>query len=63
MEGLDETLCARVDAVIRAHKSQLLSTTGPQAAIGELVTRSEGLEKALRDRGAELSTTASILGG
>ena len=60
MEGLDETLCARVDAVIRAHKSQLLSTTGPQAAIGELVTRSEGLEKALREIALEVQKLAAF---
>ena len=59
METLDETLCGRVDAVIRSHKSRLLSTTGPQAAIGKLVTRCEGLEKALREIALEVQKLAA----
>ena len=59
METLEETLCGRVDEVIRSHKSLLLSTTGPVAAIGELVTRSEGLEEALREIAREVQKLAA----
>jgi hypothetical protein len=59
METLDETLCGRVDEVIRSHKSLLLSTTGTRAAIGELATRCEGLEKALREIALEVQKLAA----
>ena len=59
METLDETLCERVDEVIRSHKNLLLSTTGPVAAIGELVRRSEGLEEALREIALEVQKLAT----
>jgi hypothetical protein len=58
METLDETLCERVDDAIRSHKSLLLSTTGPVAAIGELVRRIEGLEEALREIALEVQKLA-----
>ena len=48
METVDEALSNRVDAAIQAHKRAVLSTSGPTTAIGELVTRLEGLELTLR---------------
>ncbi len=59
MQTLDETLCGRVDEVIRSHKSLLLSTTGTTDAIGELVRRSEGLEQALREIALEVQKLAA----
>ena len=55
MEVLDETLCARVDDLIRSHqRQQLLSTTGSRLSIAELAARSEGHEKALREIALEV---------
>ena len=47
MESLDEVLRERVDALTGSKKARLLSTTGTQAAIAELIARSDRLEKAL----------------
>jgi predicted sugar kinase len=58
METLEETLCERVDEAIESHKGLLLSTTGPVAAIGELVTRVEGLEEAIREIALEVQRLA-----
>jgi predicted sugar kinase len=58
MEGVYETLCERVDELIAAHKGQLLSTTGTDAAITELIARSEGLEKAIREIAIEVGQVA-----
>ncbi len=58
MNTLDQTLGERVDELIRAHKGQLLSTTGPQTAIAELAARSEGLEKAIRELALEVQRLA-----
>jgi predicted sugar kinase len=54
MKALDETLCGRVDEAIESHKSVLLTTSGPLSAIGELLTRIEGLEEAIRQIAAEV---------
>ena len=60
MKTLDQTLCERVDELIRSHKGeQLLSTTGSQAAIAELTARSEGLEKAIREIALEVQKLAA----
>ena len=59
MELLDETLSERVDDVIRSHKCLLLSTTGSQAALAELVRRSEGLEQAIREVALEVEKLAA----
>jgi len=61
METLDGTLCERVDELIRSHKGRqpLLSTTGAQVAIGELIARSEGLEKAIREVALEVQKLAA----
>jgi CTP:molybdopterin cytidylyltransferase MocA len=53
MRTLDATLCERVDALIRSHKGSgaqpLLATTDTHSAIHELIARSEGLERAVRE--------------
>lgn len=50
MGALDQDLYTRVDELIRSHKrQQLLSTTGAQLSIAELIARCEGHEKALRE--------------
>jgi hypothetical protein len=54
METVDEALSNRVDAAIQAHKRAVLSTSGPTTAIAELVTRLEGLEKAIREVALEV---------
>ncbi len=59
METLEQTLSERVDEVIRSHKGQLQSTTGPVSAIGELVNRGEGLEEALREIALEVQKLAA----
>lgn len=59
-ETLDETLCARVDELIRSHKGvPLLSTTGSRALIEELAARSEGLEEAIRQIALEAQKVAA----
>jgi hypothetical protein len=56
----DETLCARVDELIRSHKREpLLSTTGSRAFIAELAARSEGLEEAIREIALEVQKVAA----
>ena len=51
----DETLCERVDVLIRSHKRKpLLSTTGSRASIEELAARSEGVEEAIREIALEV---------
>lgn len=60
MQILDETLCGRVDELIGSHKSQpLLSTTATQVAIGELIARTEGLERAIREIAVEIESLAA----
>jgi predicted sugar kinase len=55
VETLDRDLSERVDELIQAHKAQqLLSTTGTQAAIGELAARTAGLERAIREIALEV---------
>ena len=52
---LDETLCERVDELLRSHKREpLLSTTGSRAFIAELAVRSEALEEAIREIALEV---------
>jgi len=63
MEGVYETLYERVDELIGAHKGPLLSTTGTHAAIRELIARSEGLEKAIREVAIDVQELAAAQGG
>ena len=59
MEALDQTLAERIEELIRAHTGQpLLSTTGSHSALAELVSRTEGLEKAVRELAAEVQRLA-----
>jgi hypothetical protein len=59
MEGVYETLSARVDKLIgRPHKRPLLYSTGDHAAISELISRNKGLEKALREIAREVEELA-----
>jgi predicted sugar kinase len=61
MDTLAETLSGRVEALIQSHKGgqPLLSTTATQEAIGELVARTEGLEKAVREIAVEVEKLAA----
>ncbi len=58
MESLDATLYERVDTIICSHKGAgarpLLATTDVHSAIHELIARSEGLEKAIREIALEV---------
>jgi CBS domain-containing protein len=59
-ENPDETLCVRVDELIRCHKHRpLLWTTGSRGLIEELATRSEGLEEAVREIALEVQKIAA----
>jgi hypothetical protein len=55
-----ETLSERVNDLIRTHRvvQPLLATTPMQEAIGELIARSEGLEKAVREIALEVDELA-----
>ena len=57
------TLYERVDELIRSHKGQelLLHTTTRTAAIAELIGRSEGLEKTIREIAREIQELAAGL--
>lgn len=64
METLEDSLYARVDELIQSHKgSRLLSTTGTQGSIAELVSRTEGLELALRELAQELQKLTALRAG
>jgi hypothetical protein len=53
------SLTDRVDRILRQHEDvPLLSTTPTEVAIGELIKRSEGLAKAIRELAAELEVPA-----
>jgi hypothetical protein len=59
MEAVYETVCERVDELISAYKGPLLMSTGTRAAVEELIARSEGLEKALREIALEVQELAA----
>ncbi len=59
MEGVYETLSARVDELLAAHKGPFLSTTGTHSAIKELIARSDRHEKALREIAREVEELAA----
>ena len=60
MEDVDETLSERIDKLIgRPHKRPFLSSTGDHAAISELISRIDGLEKALREIAREVEELAA----
>jgi hypothetical protein len=58
MEDVYESLSERVEELIGAHKHPLLSSTGEHVAIRELIARSEGLEKAVREIAQEVEELA-----
>jgi hypothetical protein len=59
--GTRETLGERVDNLIRSHKGSqpLLAITTPHEKIRELIGRSEGLEKAVREIALEVDELAA----
>jgi hypothetical protein len=63
MESSDATLYERVDHDLRSHKGlgaqPLLATTSTQAAIHELIARTEGLEEAVREIALEVEKLAA----
>ena len=61
MESWDESLYERVDKLICSHKGAqpLLATTTTHATIAELIARSEGLEKAVREIALEVQELAA----
>ena len=63
METLDVPLYERVDNIICSHKGSgaqpLLATTHTHAAIHELIARSEGIEKAVREIALEVQRLES----
>ena len=59
MEAVYETICERVDELISADKGPLLMSTGTRAAVEELIARSEGLEKAIREIALEVQELAA----
>jgi len=62
-ETRTETLCERVDEAIQSHKRVLKPWMGPQAAVGELVRRDEGLEEALNEIAREVQGLAAAQKG
>lgn len=65
METLDEALRERVDELIGSRKGRqpLLSTTGTQVAIAELIARSDRLERAIAELAREVESLAASLSG
>jgi hypothetical protein len=53
-ETLTGTLLERVDKLVQDNKQPLLSTTPMSDAVGELVERTEALEKAMREIALEV---------
>jgi hypothetical protein len=54
MEAVCETISERVDELVGACKGPLLMSTGTRAAVEELIARSDGLEKAIRELAFEV---------
>ena len=52
--SLTDTLIKRVDTLVRAGKEPILSTTPTTVAVGELIARTEALEKAVREIALEV---------
>jgi hypothetical protein len=64
LETQDGTLSERVDSLILAFKGvePLRATTTPHEAIRELIARSEGLERAVREIAREVEELAIVVG-
>jgi hypothetical protein len=65
METLDEALRARIDELAGSDKGRqpILSTTGTQVAIAELIARNDRLERIVGELSLELEALASQRGG
>jgi hypothetical protein len=65
MESLDEALRARIDELAGPDEGRqaLLSTTGTQAAIAELIARNDRLERAVGELRLELEALAASSAG
>ena len=65
MDTLDEALRARIDELAGsdAGRQPILSTTGTQAAIAELIARNERLERAVGELSLEIEALATQRGG
>ncbi len=66
MDSLDETLRARIDDLAGSDEDRqpILSTTGTQVAIAELIARNDRLERAVGELSLELEAlTASQRAG
>ena len=65
METLDEALRARIDALAGSDtcRQPILSTTGTQVAIAELIARNDRLERIVGDLSLEIEALAASQGG
>ncbi len=65
MDTLNEALRARIDELAGSDKGRqpILSTTGTQVAIAELVARTDRLERAVAELSLEIEALASQRGG
>ncbi len=65
MDTLDEALRARIDELAGSDKGRqpILSTTGTQVAIAELIERSDRLERAVGELSLEIEALAVSLRG
>jgi len=52
--SLTDTLIERVDTLVRAGKEPIFSTTPTTVVVGELIARTEALEKAVREIALEV---------
>ena len=65
MDTLDEALRARIDRLAGSDKGRqpILSTTGTQVAIAELIARNDRLERVVGELSLELEALAASLSG
>ena len=65
METLDEALRARIDELAGSGEGRqpILSTTGTQVAIAELIARNDRLERVVGELSLELEALAASLSG
>jgi hypothetical protein len=65
METLDKALRERIDELTGSStgRQRLLSTTGTQVAIAELIARSDRLERAIGELAREVETLAAAQKG
>jgi hypothetical protein len=65
MDALDEALRARIDELAGSNKGRqpILSTTGTQVAIAELIARNDRLERLVGELRLEIEALAASQGG